>query len=132
MTNIKEIKILSSLEKIYDSDKIPADEYKGFSMLKNEKKSFQLAIEATEDCAVDLTYEGTVKNMRIYTVEHIRSDFPMWKKGADDYYRFSKSGYYPDLLLPFDGKVNAKKGITVLWLEVDAAQNDASAMDCDG
>ena len=124
MAKIKEIKVLSSLKKIYDSDKMPTDEYKGFSMLKNEKKSFQLAIEATEDCAVDLTYEGTVKNMRIYTVEHIRSDFPMWKKGADDYYRFSKSGYYPDLLLPFDGKANVKKGITVLWLEVDAAQSD--------
>ncbi len=125
MANIKEIKILSSLRKIYDRDKMPTDGYKGFSMLKNEKKSFQLAIEAAEDCEVELTYEGTVKNIRIYTVEHIKSDFPMWKKGADDYYRFSESGYYPDLLLPFDGKVNAKKGITVLWFEVDAAQNDA-------
>ena len=45
MTNIKDIKILSSLEKIYDNDKMPTAEYKGFSMLKNEKKSFQLAIQ---------------------------------------------------------------------------------------
>lgn len=124
MDNIKEIKILSSLEKIYDSDKMPAAEYKGFSMLKNEKKSFQLAIEADDDCNVDLIYESTVKDIRIYTVEHIKSDFPMWKKGADDYYRFNKSGYYPDLLLPSDGKVKVKKGITVLWLEVEAALND--------
>ena len=126
MANIKEIKILSSLKKIYDSDKMPTDEYKGFSMLKNEKKSFQLAIEAYEDCKVDLVYESTVKNIRIYTVEHIRSDFPMWKKGADNYYRFSESGYYPDLLLPINnGKVSVKKGITVLWLEVDAAHNNS-------
>lgn len=126
MANIKEIRILSSLKKIYDSDKMPTDEYKGFSMLKNEKKSFQLAIEAYEDCKVDLVYESTVKNIRIYTVEHIRSDFPMWKKGADNYYRFSESGYYPDLLLPINnGKVSVKKGITVLWLEVDAAHNNS-------
>ena len=124
MANIKEIKILSSLEKIYDSDEMPTAEYKGFSMLNNEKKSFQLAIEADEACEVALALESTVKDIRIYTVEHIKSDFPMWKKGADDYYRFSKSGYYPDLLLPCDGKIKAKKGITVLWLEVDAAKND--------
>jgi hypothetical protein len=125
MTKIKDIKILSSLKKIYDSDKMPADEYKGFSMLKNEKKSFQLAIEASEDCEAELMYESTIKDIRICTVEHIRSDFPMWKKGADDYYRFSESGYYPDLLLPSDGKLKVKKGITVLWFEVDAAENDA-------
>ena len=40
MSSIKEIKILSALEKLYDCDRIPAAEYKGFSMLKNEKKSF--------------------------------------------------------------------------------------------
>ena len=42
MTCIKDIKILSSLEKIYDSDKMPDVEYKGFSMLKNERYSFQI------------------------------------------------------------------------------------------
>ena len=127
MTGIKDIKILSSLEKIYDSDKMPDVEYKGFSMLKNEKKSFQLAIEATEDCKADLVCESSVKGIRTYTVEHIKSDFPMWKKGADDYYRFSESGYYPDLLLPTDGKINIKKGITVVWLEIDAALNNTGS-----
>lgn len=125
MTAINNIKVLSSLEKVYDSDKMPDTEYKGFSMLKNEKKSFQLAIEATEDYEAELTYESTLKGLQIYTVEHIKSDFPMWKKGADDYYRFSKSGYYPDLLLPFDGKIKGKKGITVLWFEIDASENTA-------
>lgn len=125
MTHIKNIKILSSLEKIYDSDSMPAAEYKGFSMLKNEKKSFQLAIEASEACEVDLMCESTVKCLRIYTVEHIRSDFPMWKKGADDYFRFSESGYYPDLLLPLnEERVRLKNGITVLWIEIDAVHSE--------
>ncbi len=125
MSSINNVKILSSLEKIYDSDKMPEADYRGFSMLKNEKKSFQLAIETDEDCEAELMYESTLKEMRIYTVEHIRSDFPMFKKGADNYFRYSKSGYYPDLLLPFEGKFNVKKGITVLWFEVDASVNDA-------
>ena len=125
MTHIKNIRILSSLEKIYDSDSMPAAEYKGFSMLKNEKKSFQLAIEASEACEVDLMCESTVKCLRIYTVEHIRSDFPMWKKGADEYFRFSESGYYPDLLLPLnEERVRLKNGITVLWIEIDAVHSE--------
>ncbi|MBR2893438.1 MAG: hypothetical protein IKB94_06235, partial [Clostridia bacterium] len=98
MSNITAIKIISSLEKIYDSDKMPQTELKRFSMLKNEKKSFQVALEADSEGAVDFKINCELKNVRVYTVEHIRSDFPMWKKGADDYYRFSESGYYPDLL----------------------------------
>ncbi|MBQ3136694.1 MAG: DUF4091 domain-containing protein [Clostridia bacterium] len=125
MICIKDVKILSSLEKIYDSDIMPTEAYKGFSMLKNEKKSFQLAIEAVEDCEAEIEYESSLENICIYTVEHIKSDLPMQKTGADDYYRFSESGYYPDLLLPSDGKVKAKKGITVLWFEIDAASNSA-------
>lgn len=125
MGTIKNIRVMSSLKKLYDTDKLPDCDYNGFSMLKNEKKSFQLAIEADEAYEFDLAYESTVKNINIYTVEHIRSDFPMWKKGADDYYRFSESGYYPDLLLPLNGKIKAKKGITVLWLEINAVGNSA-------
>ena len=71
MTNIKDVKILSSLEKIYDNDKMPTAEYKGFSMLKNEKKSFQLAIETTEDCEINLVYKSMVNDLRIYTVWHV-------------------------------------------------------------
>lgn len=123
MNSIKEIKILSSLEKIYDCDKIPDVEYKGFSMLKNEKKSFQLAVETTEDTSFDLVVDSSIKSLSVYTVEHIKSDFPMFKKNADNYYRFSKSGYYPDLLLPVQGEINVKKGVTVFWFEVDASEN---------
>ena len=123
MNSIKEIKILSSLEKIYDCDKIPDVEYKGFSMLKNEKKSFQLAVETTEDTTFDLVVDSSIKSLSVYTVEHIKSDFPMFKKNADNYYRFSKSGYYPDLLLPVQGEINVKKGVTVFWFEVDASEN---------
>lgn len=124
MSNIKNIKAMSSLVKLYDSDKMPVGDYKGFSMLKNEKKSFQLAIEADSACETEIVCESSLKNIRIYTVEHIKSDFPMWKKGADDYYRFSESGYYPDLLLPAGKCIKLKNGITVLWIEIDASENE--------
>ena len=123
MSSINKIKILSSLEKLYDSDCLPEAEYKGFSMLKNEKKSFQLAIESEKECEAEIFCESSVKDIKIYTVEHIKSDLPMFKKAADSYYRFSKSGYYPDLLLPCNGKLSLKKGINVLWFEVDGTKN---------
>ena len=126
MNSIKNMKIISSLEKIYDSDKMPSEELKGFTMLRNEKKSFQLAVEMSEEVKAELTIISDIKDIRIYTVEHLKSELPIQKKGADDYYRFSESGYYPDLLLPVDGEITFKKGITVLWFEVDAKKNEAS------
>ncbi len=123
MSNITDIKIISSLEKIYDSDKIPEKALNFFSMLKNEKKSFQVAVEASSAEKCVFSVDGDVKNIRTYSVEHVKSDFPMFKKNADDYYRYSKSGYYPDLLLPLNGCVELKEGITVLWVELDATGN---------
>lgn len=124
MSNITDIKIVSSLEKIYDTDKMPEKILTYFSMLKNEKKSFQVAIEASCAERCRFSVNGDVKNICTYTVEHVKSDFPMFKKKADNYYRYSKSGYYPDLLLPVTESVELNKGITVLWIELDASENN--------
>lgn len=125
MSNISDIKILSSLEKIYDSDSMPEKTLSYFSMLKNEKKSFQVAVESSATHKCIFAVDSDIKSINIYSVEHVKSDFPMFKKNADDYYRYSKSGYYPDLLLPLNGSVELKKGITVLWVELDATGADA-------
>lgn len=117
-------KLISSLEKIYPEDVIPEKGIKCFSMLKNEKKSFQAAIESDDECEINLAVEGDLKNIVLYTVEDVKSDLPMSEDKADDYYRFSKSGYYPDLLLPIKDRLHLKKGITVLWVEVDAKNNE--------
>lgn len=125
MNCITNIKVISSLEKLYDTDNIPERELKGFSMLRNEKKSFQIAVEATSETEAQLKLEGDFRKVRAYSVENIKSDLPMWEKGADDYYRFSESGYYPDLLLPVEDKVNLKKGVNAFWFEVDGADCEA-------
>ena len=87
MDKITEIKIISSLEKIYDEDKIPFPSFKDFSMLINEKKSFQIAVEAKEDCKAEFKIDTDLKT-EISTVKHIKSDLPMTDEDADDYYRF--------------------------------------------
>lgn len=127
MNNITDIKVITSLEKIYDRDKMPEKELNSFSILKNEKKSFQVAVEASCEGVAAFSVRSDLKNIHTYSVEHIKSDFPMCKKDADDYYRFSESGYYPDLLLPTEKEITLVKGITVLWVEVDASGNEAGS-----
>ncbi len=124
MISIVDIKVLSSLEKIYQTDKMPQKELKYFSMLKNEKKSFQIAVEADNESDEMLKICSDLKNIHTYSVEHIKSDFPMDRTDADDYYRFSSSGNYPDLLLPVNDSLHLIKGISVLWVEIDAFDNE--------
>ena len=120
MNNQITLKVISSLKKLYHSDGVPNDAISQFSMLKNEKKSFQVIVESKNEFDAEIFINSNFTDTRIYTVEHIKSDFPMNKKGVDDYYRFSSDGYYPDLLLPIDNKVKIKKGINVFWIEINA------------
>ena len=121
MSNSVTIKIISSLEKLYHEDKVPEIALSQFSMLNNEKKSFQIVIESEKDFIGTLSINSNIKDIRKYTVEHIKSDFPMFK-GSDDYFRYSKDGYYPDLLLPIENEINIVKGINVFWVEVNAGK----------
>ncbi len=123
MVNIKNLKIISSLEKVYDEDAVPVKSLTGFSMLRDEKKSFQVAFESDADGETELCIDTDVKGVQTYSVEHIRSDFPMSDTGADDYFRFSKSGYYPDLLLPVSDNIKIRKGVNIFWVELDAAKS---------
>lgn len=116
------LKIISSLEKIYHGDQIPQDTFSGFSMLRNEKKSFQIALESDFGFTGKIVINSSLNN-RIYSIEHIKSDFPMIKNGADDYYRFSSDGYYPDLLLPIQDEISFEKGINIFWIEFIADKN---------
>lgn len=113
--------ILSSLEKLYHNDVIPKNEITSFSMLKNEKKSFQIAIETDEEFEGKIDIDTQFKSS-MYSVEYTKSDFPM-SKDADDYFRFSNDGYYPDLLLPVSDTISFKKGINVFWVEIEISDN---------
>lgn len=124
MDNSVKINIISSLEKIYHSDKVPRNTLSNFSMLKNEKKSFQIAIECEKEFSAELIINSTFDKTTAYSVEHIKSDFPMNKTGVDDYFRFSEDGYYPDLLLPINDKIKVSKGISVFWVEVNANEKN--------
>lgn len=132
-----ELKILSSLEKIYHNDAISNVEYTGFSMLKNEKKSFQIAVVSDIEFTGEIIFNSNINNLKLYSVEYIKSDFPM-VKWADDYCRFSDDGYYPDLLLPVDNEISFKSGINMFWVEVSGDKSwigknnlEISVKDCE-
>ncbi len=118
MNNNVTITAFTSLEKIYHNDKVPSNILSSFSMLKNEKKSFQIAVESNIDFNAKLVINSNFNNIHIYSVEHIKSNYPMNKSNADDYYRYSEDGYYPDLLLPIQQDIEIKKGINIFWVEL--------------
>ena len=92
--------------------------YRGFSMLNNEKKSFQLFIEA--DCdSVSLEINTDLDCVNTCTVEFIPSKFAINEKTADDYVIRSKDSYYPDLLLPVEGDIKLENGKKTLWFEIE-------------
>lgn len=122
MSAITNIKIISSLEKLYFNDNIPNTTLKCFSMLKNEKKSFQIAIECNDNISINCAIKTNLNSFKLYKVTDIKSDFPM-AKGADNYFRFSDNGYYPDLLIPINNDFELNKGINSIWVEIDANQN---------
>ncbi len=125
MNNQVTIKVISSLEKIYHGDNIPTNTLSDFSMLKNEKKSFQIAIESETNFDAELVLNSPFDKTSVYIIEHIKSDFPMFK-GADEYYRYSEDGYYPDLLLSTEKNIKITKGINVFWVEICSDSSSTS------
>ena len=84
MADIIKIRAISPLEKVYDEDKITQQEFKSFTMLRNEKKSFQVAVETDGQCEFDVTVNSDLAGVRLYTVQHIKSKLPMEIEQIDD------------------------------------------------
>ena len=122
MDRITDVKLISSLEKLYFNDNIPVIALKKLSMLKNEKKSFQIAIMTNEETIINFDIKTDIKSYKLYKVTDIKSDLPM-AKNSDDYFRFSENGYYPDLLMPINKNVKLNKSINTIWVEIDANEN---------
>ncbi len=117
MNKALKIKAVSPLEKILPGE-APEGEFRGFSMLKNERKAFQIYIEAPGEEKVNVKIQAPLGCIKIYTVEYIKAGFAINQKTADDFVIKSESGMYPDLLLPTDGDIELKDGRCVLWAEI--------------
>ena len=114
-----ELLILSSLEKVFSDEKPSAPEYKSFSMLKNERSSFQAAFCCENSGNIEVEISGTLAgNSKIYFVKDVPVGTACYED-ADDFYLRRTSGDYPDCLVPVNGKIKAEKGKWYsIWIEV--------------
>lgn len=115
-----EILVLSSLEKVFSDERPSAAEFKGFSMLKNERSSFQVAFCTEKDEEMKFELSGELAHFsKAYIVKEISVGRACYEDNSDDFYLRKTSGKYPDCLIPDDGEFYANGGKWYsLWVEV--------------
>ena len=116
--------LLSSLLKVFPEEKMPKQQFESFSMLKNEKASFQLAFIGEAGKEYQFQIESNLKeHIKSYYVEMIPAGttIPKPQKRPDDYYLDGKKKEYPELLRPMQKNIFHAKydGINTLWFEID-------------
>lgn len=119
-----EIKLLSSLEKVFSNEKPLAQEIKGFSMLKNERTSFQTVFCSEKDTSVSLELSGKLsKYAAAYLVKEVPVGLACYDN-ADDFYLRKASGNYPDYLVPVEGEIKIEGGKWYsIWVELSPDGN---------
>lgn len=116
---MKKMFIASSLEKVFPNSGDVA-EYKGFSMLINEKKSFQLIFDAEKDEKISFYAESPISNRLNYSyVKMVKGGYTV-SKNADDYCIKGNPKYYPDLLMPMDKTEFTAEydGLNSVWVQI--------------
>lgn len=114
-----EVLLLSSLEKVFADKRPSAAEYGYFSMLSNERLSFQAAFCCEKSSSVTVEITGRLaEKTKVYFVK----DIPVGaacSEGADDFYLRKASGDYPDCLIPVGGEIKVDGGKWYsIWAEV--------------
>lgn len=109
-----EIKLLSSLAKIFPDAICDGYEMDSVNGLKNEKMSFQLAVKADTDSLMDISCDSA--HLHLYQIQYVPAGLNAQKDRDDYFLRNAACGDYPDILLPLDGCLSVKKDIwTPVW-----------------
>ena len=117
-----ELLILSSLEKVFSDERPSAPVHKNFSMLSNERQSFQAAFCCENDAEITAELSGKLaEKSKMFFVKEVPVGNACYDD-ADDLYLRKTSGNYPDVLTPVNGKVNVQSGKWYsFWIEVSPA-----------
>lgn len=119
-----EMKCISCLEKIFPSTN-PALVQTKYSMLANEKFSFQVVFKSTQTGVVELRIKSDLEPyLRMYTVE-LAPSIVSKMADSDDYLIFNEnsSTLYPDILMPYDGKFTVVENHwQSVWVTVESNQ----------
>lgn len=123
MSDFKKIIALSSLEKVFP-DMVPGEPFQQFSMLKNEKYSFQVAFQAKKGSVLQFQIESELAaSIQAFYVKLMPCALaaPVL---SDNYFITKKPGDFPDLLEPIaDSAVTALyDGYQAIWFEIKSEQ----------
>ena len=104
MENIKILQ-LSSLEKVFYGTEPSGKELFSYSMLKNERFSYQLAYRRTKHGKRPLEIEisgSLADSASVFRVVHVPVNTPLHNDNCDDDYLMRTPGLAPDALIPID------------------------------
>ena len=124
MANSRRTLLCSSLEKIFPETDTAMTEFTAFSMFKNERKSFQFAVEAKKGEMLSFSVVSPLQSaLRFFSVKMIPAGANAPKDADDDYIAKDKDAY-PDLLLPLTENTFTAEydGWNTVWVEI---QSDA-------
>lgn len=123
-----ELKLVSSLEKVFFENFIELPEYTSGSMLKNEIYSFQLAGWGEDEncwlqrleCQIKIESE-LEPYIQIKQIDYVPSIIPGYVDVMDDDYITKKPGLFPDPLHTIkDGKIElSNKQVRAFWVTVE-------------
>ena len=104
-----EVRLISSLEKVF-KDKAPrGGGHVSYSCLANETLSFQAAVRSDCDAVITARVNsGEAERFRIYTVRDVPVTLAA-SEGSDDWFISKEPGDYPDILMP-GNTLNARAG----------------------
>ena len=122
MSEKRRMILCSSLEKIFPDTDTVETEISAYSVFKNEKTSFQFAVEAKRGERVSFSVVSPIQDaLRFFYVKMIPAGTNA-PKNADDYYIAKDKTEYPDLLLPLcENAFSAEyDGMNTVWVEIQA------------
>ena len=113
-----EVRVISSLEKVFKKDELEAREIKSFSMFQNERLSFQVAFKNDKDTTVTLNCESLEgAEINVYYVEDVPVNLASFPH-SDDYFIKKEPGNYPDILIKKNQARINKNEWNCFWLEI--------------
>ncbi len=111
-----EIKILSSLSKVFPDEICCKYEINSISCLKNESVSFQLAVKSDDNITADISSD--CEYLKIYNEKYVPASRLDPEKRDNYFIRNAESGDYPDVLIPVCSEIEINSGIWVpVWCE---------------
>ena len=120
-----EVRIISSLEKVFPCQPLSAKPYSSGSMLRNERYSFQAACYSKEEAEITATImlkadQAILPYITVREVGMVPVAYPC-PEDADDNIISNEPGLYPDTLLPvLDNQVQLRPGEwKSLWISIE-------------